>query len=293
MIVSMTGYGRTEREQDLVRITVEMKSVNHRFCEIVVRLPKAWNTLEDQVRKAVAPFVKRGRVDVTISIEPIHSQTNGFQINWELAGLYAQAAREMNERFSLQTPIAAKDLLSLSGVVSTGEAAVISVEDMTEVLPALVEETAKEMLLMKQREGSELQKDLFTRVMLIEQWTREMQGMTPEAAEQYRVRLRQRAEELAEQISFDEQRLLQEVVLFAERADISEELTRLQSHCAQFSEQLVKSEAVGRKLDFLLQEMNREANTIASKANYLPIQHLAVEVKTELEKMREQVQNIE
>jgi uncharacterized protein (TIGR00255 family) len=276
-------------------VTVEMKAVNHRFCEIIVRLPKAWGMLEDRVRKIVGQYVRRGRVDVLISVDGNEPASTGFSIDWNTAEQYVQAAREMNDRFSLQVPLTAKDLLQLPGVVQAAQTKEEAAEEWEEWLISVVKEAADDLLAMKKTEGAQLLNDLRQRLASVRAWTEQIRQLAPAAVEEYRNRLHQRIAELSEStpIKPDEQRLAQEVAFFADRCDISEEATRLDSHCTQFAEQLTNEEAVGRKLDFLLQEMNREANTIASKANYLPIQRLAVEIKTELEKMREQVQNIE
>lgn len=295
MIRSMTGYGRREAVRGSFRLTVEMRAVNHRFCEVVVRLPKSWGMLEDRVKKIVTSHVQRGRVDVTIAIERDTTATGGFSVDWDKAEHYLQAARQMNDHFSLTGMLTAKDLLAMPGVVQVEEAAQVAVEEMEEWLAATVEEAVQDLFSMKQAEGKKLLEDLSQRLTQVKEWAAQVNELAPLAVEEYRKRLQQRMAEWAEEVSaaLDHQRITQEIVLYADRSDISEETTRLTSHCTQFSEQLTKAEAVGRKLDFLLQEMNREANTIAAKANYLPIQRLAVEIKTELEKMREQVQNIE
>jgi len=296
MVRSMTGYGRKEEEKGALRVTVEIRSVNHRFSDILVRLPKAWTMLEDSVRKQVAPFIRRGRADVTIVLDKEAAEANSdVEIDWHLASRFVQIAREMSERFALETPLTPKDLLLLPGVVHTKEGKEEAREDTGDWILMAVKGAAEDLLAMKIAEGAQLQIDLSKRLMQIREWVSQLQELVPQASEEYRKRLQQRMADLLSQVSveLDPQRIVQEVTFFAERSDISEEVTRLQSHCLQFSEQLGRDDAIGRGLDFLLQEMNREANTIASKANHLHIQHLAVEIKTELEKMREQVQNIE
>jgi len=293
MIRSMTGYGRRESVRENVRLTVEMRAVNHRFCEILVRLPKAWGMLEDRVRKQVTQVVRRGRVDVSIAVDWNAATSSGVAIDWNLAEQYVLAARKMSEQFSLSESLTAKDLLLLPGVVDTQEPTEAAPEEIEEWLLAVVEDASTDLLTMRLAEGRQLCQDLMLRLQQVKAWTQEIRRLAPAGVEEYRKRLLQRISEWPESIEPDQQRLAQEIALFADRSDISEETTRLESHCAQFLEQLDRDEAVGRKLDFLLQEMNREANTMASKANHLPIQQLAVNIKTELEKMREQVQNIE
>ncbi len=296
MIRSMTGYGRKESTcENGGRLTVEMRAVNHRFCELVVRLPKAYAMLEDHVKKVVAQKVLRGRVEIMITLEQPAAADRAFSVDWELAEQYVQAARQLNVQFSLKDPLTAKDILSFPGVIGQEEENFLPVEDVAEWLIATVQEATGELLRMKEAEGAHLQTDIEQRLVQIEGWAEEIRQLAPQSVQEYRERLRQRISEWQADIplAFEQQRIAQEIALFAERADISEETTRLSSHCEQFREQLNKREAVGRKLDFLLQEMNREANTIASKAAHLSIQHYAVEIKTELEKIREQVQNIE
>lgn len=276
-------------------MTVEIRAVNHRFSEIQVRVPKAWSMLEDPVRKLVAQYVRRGRVDVTIAMDGSSQTTSGVAIDWSVAEQFVALSRELCERFSLETPLTAKDVLQFPGVLQANDVQSVSGEEASEWILGQVKEAAEALLAMKEAEGSQLRKDLANRLQAVKAWAEEIRRLAPVAVEEYRLRLQQRLSEWAKQASFewDQQRVAQEVVLFAEKCDISEEVTRLQSHCIQFAEQFEKEEAIGRKLDFLLQEMNREANTIASKANHLQIQQMAVEMKTELEKMREQVQNIE
>ena len=250
--------------------------------------------LEDQVRKTVAPFVRRGRAEVSIAIEGEAQAAAGISVDWNIARQYVHLLRDMSERFSLEASVTARDLLLMPGVVHTTETAE-DVEGLAEWILHLVKGAAEDLLTMKAAEGRQLQHDLQVRLAQIGLWAGEIEHLAPLVSEEYRKRLQQRMADLTGPLSIplEPQRILQEVALFAEKSDISEELTRLQSHCAQFARQLESEEAVGRKLDFLLQEMNREANTIAAKANHMQIQHLAVEIKTELEKMREQVQNIE
>ncbi|WP_400163270.1 YicC/YloC family endoribonuclease [Brevibacillus sp. TJ4] len=294
MIRSMTGYGRKEEENGSLRATVEIRAVNHRYADIVVRLPKAWSMLEEPVRKTVLPFVKRGRAEVTVTIEGESQATAGISVDWNLAQQYVHLSQEMSKRFSLDTSLTVKDLLLMPGVVHTSQTDDRS-QDTDEWILSLVRQAGQDLLSMKVAEGKQLHLDLVERLAQIGKWVDEIRDLAPQVSEEYRKRLQQRIAEMTDSLSsqLEPQRMLQEVALFAEKSDISEELTRLQSHCNQFAQKLEDEEAVGRKLDFLLQEMNREANTIASKANHMQIQHLAVEIKTELEKMREQVQNIE
>ncbi|MGG4496939.1 YicC/YloC family endoribonuclease [Brevibacillus reuszeri] len=294
MIRSMTGYGRMDEVKGSTRLTVEIRAVNHRFSEILVRLPKAWSMLEDPVRKLVSQFVRRGRLEVTISMETIQA-TSAASINWTVAEQFVSLTREIDQRFSLETVLTARDVLLFPGVLHTKEIEEANGDEIVEWLLSRVDEAAQDLLTMKMAEGKQLYADLMRRLSQVSAWIGEIQQLAPLSVEEYHSRLHQRLSDWASQAPFelDMGRVAQEVAFFADKSDISEEITRLESHCHQFVEQLEKEEAVGRKLDFLLQEMNREANTIASKANHLRIQHLAVEIKSELEKMKEQVQNVE
>ncbi|WP_232696924.1 YicC/YloC family endoribonuclease [Brevibacillus daliensis] len=293
MITSMTGFGRKEIERDGIRLTVEIRAVNHRFCEIHVRLPKNWMMFEDRMKKQVSACVQRGRVDVSINVEQLVEKGASLTVDWQTAEFYVMASRQLNERFSLPEPLHVKDLLHMPGVITEATSPVLTEEQIEGILTTCTSYALEDLLLMKNREGIALQADLESRLQLIKECSGKMQVYTPEVKDLYRKRIISKIEEFMHEQSYDEARLLQEVAMMAERADISEEIIRLQSHCDQLAEQLQQEGAVGKKLDFLLQEMNREANTVASKANHLEIQRLAVEVKTELEKMREQVQNVE
>lgn len=290
----MTGYGRIDEVKGSTRLTVEIRAVNHRFTEILVRLPKAWSMLEDPVRKLVAQFVRRGRLEITVAMESIQA-TSATAINWDVAEQFVSLTREIDQRFSLETVLTARDVLLFPGVLHTKELEEANGDEITDWLLSQVEAAAQDLLTMKMAEGKQLYADLTKRLAHVRVWTEEIQALAPLGVEEYNSRLHQRLNDWAGQAPFelDMGRVAQEVAFFADKSDISEEITRLESHCHQFMEQLEKDEAVGRKLDFLLQEMNREANTIASKANHLRIQHLAVEIKSELEKMKEQVQNVE
>ncbi|MFM1650623.1 YicC/YloC family endoribonuclease [Brevibacillus sp. B_LB10_24] len=295
MIRSMTGYGRQEEQRGDMHLAVELRSVNHRYGEVIVRMPRTWAVLEDRIKQQIAEQVYRGRVEAVITIEKRAGQSGGLSLDWELAEQYVQMARQLQLQFSLKQPLEVTDLLRLPGIIRQEQEVELTAEELAESLLPLVTRATVDLVVMRQTEGEKLQRDLLERLMRIADWNREIGQLAPSVKDEYVKRLEQRISELSREAAFpfDQQRVIQEAALFAERVDISEETTRLGSHCAQFSELLGGTGAVGRKLDFLLQEMNREANTIGSKANYLPIQRLTVEIKTELEKMREQVQNIE
>jgi uncharacterized protein (TIGR00255 family) len=292
MIRSMTGYGQAVRTASALRIQAEIKSVNHRYGEIVVRLPREWSRLEEAVKKEIGRLVKRGRIDAFITVERESPGETKVDIDWPLAEGYMQAAERIGERFGLTGQPALKDLMQLPNMFRFREQEADADAIAGELL-ATVHEAAGELLSMRETEGMHLESDLRERLRLLRQLEGEIRTLAPRTASEYRIKLRQRMEDLLGQTPIDESRIAAEVAFFAERSDITEELTRLESHFSQMETMLHAQEPVGRKLDFLVQEMNREANTIGSKASHAELSQLTVELKAELEKIREQVQNIE
>lgn len=293
MIKSMTGFGQAEYTDGERKFLVEMRSVNHRFCEISVRMPRQLNVLEEAIKKKIQETIKRGRIDVYIAIEHEGETPQSLEVNWSLADEYVQINREINQRYQWNATLASRDLITLPEVVQVKEEA-DDVESLRLPLLEAVTLASERLLEMREVEGEQLKVDLTSRVKHLTTLLDEIKKQAPTVVENYRERVRRRLTEfLGNQLDIDEGRLLTEVALFADRSDIDEEITRLESHCKQFLNNLKGNEPVGRKLDFILQEMNREANTIGSKANDLLISQKVVELKAELEKMKEQVQNIE
>ncbi|MED0736882.1 YicC/YloC family endoribonuclease [Aneurinibacillus thermoaerophilus] len=292
MVHSMTGYGRAEKKGEGVSFTVEMRSVNHRFSEVAIRMPRELTALEDAVRKKVLSYVRRGRVDVFITMETEVSPSS-LTVNWELARQYKEAAEKMGQMFDLDHQMSARELLLLPDVVEVGKEAVDS-ETYREPMLVAVEEAAAMLVAMRRKEGQALREDILGRINVMKRLVEELAVLAPKVAEAYRERIFARIEEYIQgRYDIDELRLLHEVAVFAERADISEEITRLRSHFSQFGQIADETEAIGRKLDFLVQECHREINTIGAKANHLEISQKVVILKAELEKVKEQVQNIE
>lgn len=291
---SMTGYGHDSASLGTLTFTVEMKSVNHRYSEVVCRLPREWGHAEDRLRRLVQSRVKRGRVDVAVSVERAGTAARQAVVDWPLAEAYIDAAKRLSERFGEavgRAPTAA-ELLSVPGVFSLREEE--APDDAEDVLLACAERALERLMAMRETEGRFLAADAAVKLKTIEAAVARMRAMAPSVAAAYRDRLRERiAKLLGGEAPVDEDRLSAEVAYFAERSAIDEELTRLESHAAQFAALLRETEPVGRKLDFLLQEMNREANTIGSKANDAELAAIVVDVKAELEKLREQTQNFE
>ncbi|PYI54356.1 YicC/YloC family endoribonuclease [Paenibacillus flagellatus] len=295
MIRSMTGFGQSDRAAGGFAIRAELKSVNHRYGEIAVRMPREWLSSEEGVKREIQAAVKRGKVDAYVAIEREAGTAKTVEIDWPLAEAYRQAAERLKERFGLSDSLTLRDVLAVPGVVAMRE----DVPDAGPIADALLEcvrEAVKSLVRMREAEGAHLARDVAGRLDRLETLVREIGAEAPKAVEDYRAKL---AEKLADLLGGtaamqpDDPRLVAEVAIMAERTDIAEELSRLESHIGQCRRLLEAEEPVGRKLDFLIQEMNRETNTIGSKSNRLDIVNRVVDMKAELEKMREQAQNIE
>lgn len=291
MISSMTGFGRAKVESDAFQITVEMKSVNHRFLEMNIRLPKQMMVFEDKIRKLIAEQVGRGRIEVSIIVEGEGLVERKLRVDWSLLEQYKLIMEEAKGKFQLQDSITLQQLIAMPEVTAIEEVENVN-EAFEHSLYEAVRRAASMLKTMRDGEGERLHKDLEHRLQGIYTCVRSIVPYAPSVIQKYRERLENRLKELHNQ-ELEEQRLLTEIAVFADRCDIHEELVRLQSHLEQFQETLQSKEPVGRKLDFIMQEMHREINTIGSKANDLTISKYVVEMKNNLEKIREQVQNIE
>ncbi|MHB8946097.1 MAG: YicC/YloC family endoribonuclease [Bacillota bacterium] len=292
MIRSMTGYGRGEVSTTQRKATVEVRSVNHRFSEVVIRMPKELSPLEERIRNLVQAKVSRGRVDVLIMREDSRGKRRKVEVDKDLAVSYYEGLKELQEALGLKAETGLDLIARLPDVFLLTEVP----EDLEEIwrgLSVAVDRALDTMLAMREREGERLRADLMERLRVIEDYAAAIEARSPQVVEEYRRRLTDRVKEILPGVSVDEGRLTTEIVLFAERSSITEEIVRLRSHLAQMREGLGQSEAVGRRLDFLLQEMNREINTIGSKSADSDIAKAVIDVKSELEKIREQVQNIE
>jgi uncharacterized protein (TIGR00255 family) len=291
-VFSMTGYGRGEVESDQARFLTEIRSVNHRFLDIVVRLPAGWLSVEESVRKIVKQYVRRGRVDVFITVEGSMGPNRKVDVDWKLVEGYLHSTQQIKEKLGMKGDLTLSDLIQLPHIWSIEEE-MWNLDQFESTLLSSVEQACQTLFRMRQQEGAHLRQDLIHRLYILEDLVDQLLQLAPQVASHYRERLQERLHDILDDISGIEDRLLTEVAIFAEKADITEELTRLKSHLHQFLQALDSDSPVGRRLDFLLQEMNREVNTIGSKANHSSISRLVVECKSELEKMKEQVQNIE
>jgi uncharacterized protein (TIGR00255 family) len=292
MIRSMTGYGRAEMANGQRKVVVEVRSVNHRFSEVVIRMQKDLSPLEERIRNLVQAKVSRGRVDVTVIREAYGERRRRVEVDQELASSYYEKLRELGQSLGLRAQTKLDLIARLPDVFNITEVPE-DIERLWESLSPAVDQALDAMLAMREREGERLRADLVGRLASIEDHTGAIEERAPQTVEDYRRRLADRVKEILPGVEIDEGRLATEVVLFAERSNVTEEIVRLRSHLAQMRQSLEQSEAVGRRLDFLLQEMNREINTIGSKASDGQIAKVVIEVKSELEKIREQVQNIE
>ncbi len=292
LVRSMTGFGRGEASGDVGRVTVEVKAVNHRFSEVVFRMPRQFSGLEERVRKLVLGKVSRGRFEVYVAWEP-SAEARAVKVDKDLALAYYNALRQLAGEIGSNQELSLDTLARLPEVLSLQEGELTDDEIWALLEPAL-EQAMAGLIAMREREGALLAADLAERIDRIEAFRSAAAARAPVVVEEYRQRLTRRLEELLPPTNpVDPQRLAQEVALFADRADITEEIQRLASHIDQFRQALRSDEAVGRKLDFLVQELGREINTIASKANDAALTAAVVAAKSELEKIREQVQNLE
>ncbi len=287
---SMTGYGRAMRENDGRQLTIELKSVNHRFLDLSFRMPRNLMFLEDDARKLISSRLARGHVDVFMTYRNMRADARVVQVDRSLFDAYANALEGLSGS-DVKDDRSLMSIARLPDVLTVTEA-----EEDQEALRTLLKETLSAALdgivAMREREGREIQKDLAYRGDRIEEMTAQIEQRYPETVAEYTARLRASIEELISQ-NVDETRLLTEVAIMADRSAIAEETVRLHAHIAQLRECLAQEEPVGRRLDFLVQELNREVNTISSKSQDVPITQLAVSMKAEIEKLREQLQNIE
>lgn len=294
MLKSMTGFGRGEFMDNHHRFIVEIKAVNHRYNEIVIRMPKNLNSLEDKIRRTVSTSLARGRIDVYITMDEFGEKKRALRVDKELAIAYHKALRDLSEILQLPSQLSVQQIASYPDVLKAEEV-VENADDLWQILSSALSDAIENLLQMRIREGSNIEADLLARLQLISGHASNIEKHAPQIIADYTERLMARLKETLAALGSqpDESRVLQEVACFAERTNFTEELVRLHSHFDQFHRTIAAGESVGRKLDFLVQEINREINTIASKANDFTVANLVVEMKSELEKVREQIQNIE
>ncbi len=292
MLKSMTGYGRSQQIIDGRDILVEIKSVNHRYFEYNARVPRAYGYLEEKMKSLINTSVSRGKVDVNVSVYTVEGKDAQVQINLELARGYTNALRSIKEELNLS------DNLSLSSISRFSDIFLVTktVED-EEVIWNEVKQVAQEALdkfiAMRIVEGERMLADVNARLNQIEEYVTKIEELAPKTVSEYKEKLYSKIKEVLETKSVDDQRVLTEVAIFSEKIAVDEETVRLRSHLKQFRTLIDTDEPIGRKLDFLVQEVNREVNTIGSKCQDLAVTAIVVEMKSEIEKIREQIQNIE
>ena len=292
MIKSMTGFGRCEIAENSRKITVEMKSVNHRYLDVNLKMPKSLNFFESAIRSELKNYITRGKVDIFISYEDLSEHTSTVRYHKEVAEEYFRYLKQMAEDFGLDNDIRVSSLSKYPDVFTMEEAGVDEEELWKEIQKA-VDGAAGMFVETRITEGEHLRDDLLEKLEGMLKLVSFSSERSPQILEEYRNRLEEKVKELLGDATVDESRLLTEVTLFADKVCVDEEVVRLKSHIETTKNTLLEGGSIGRKLDFIAQEMNREANTILSKANDLEISNCAIELKTEIEKVREQIQNIE
>lgn len=291
---SMTGYGRGECTMYERKFTVEIKAVNHRYNDITVKLPRAIMGFEDEVKKAISKKVFRGKLDVFVNFESFSQEDVNISVNEPLAKSYTETLRKLKSDLNLEGDVTIEMVSKFPDVITVDKniANENTENEIRECLMKAVEDATDAFVAMREVEGETLKKNIIEKVAFVNNALQKIEERAPLVSKDYRVRLEAKLAELGE-LQVDESRLLTEVMLFADKACIDEEITRLYSHISQMYSIVEESVPVGRKLDFLVQEMNRETNTIGSKSNDIQITNYVVDIKSEIEKIREQIQNIE
>jgi uncharacterized protein (TIGR00255 family) len=292
LIRSMTGFGRGEWSQGGKMFIAEIRTVNNRFRDVILRLPKAFQSFEDEIRSLVASRIKRGRVEVSVQIEKEGEESYGLELNVPLVTSYLRILKQLSDHFGVENKVNSLDLCQLKDIILFKPE-----EESADEVRLGIQEAMKRALesceTMRNQEGKAIEQEFMKRILFIRKCLGEIEARASHVVEDYRRKLRERVGRLANEIQLDEGRLMQEVAIFADRCDVTEEISRTRSHLDQFTGYISSEESVGRKLDFLLQEINREINTMSTKASDSSISLMAVEMKAELEKLREQGQNVE
>lgn len=292
MIKSMTGFGRCEVSENNKKFTIEMKSVNHRYLDVNIKMPKKLNFFESAIRTELKNYISRGKVDMFITYEDFSENTSSVRYNKEIAGEYLAYLKQMAEEFGLDDDVRVSTLSRYPEVFTMEEQAVDE-EELWKALQKAIDGAAKMFVESRIVEGEHLRDDLIGKLDSMLKLVDFVAERSPKLVAEYRQKLEDKVKELLADNTVDEGRLLTEVTIFADKICVDEEIVRLRSHIETTKKTLVEGGSIGRKLDFIAQEMNREANTILSKANDLEISNCAIELKTEIEKVREQIQNIE
>jgi uncharacterized protein (TIGR00255 family) len=291
MIKSMTGYGRGQAQVDGLAFSVEIRAVNHRYADVNIKAPRLLLQLESQIKKQISAVVKRGKVDVYITQETAAQVASQPVVNKPLADAYMQLFQQITENYNLSSEISLSLLLAQKDVLTLKDIE-IEEQDLSNCLMTALESALQALLIMRQKEGAATAVDIDQRLVLLADLLGKIEQRAPQVPTEWQQKLKDRLDRLGDDAG-DPQRVAQEIAIFADRCDISEEVTRFNSHLDQFRDLLQQDEPVGRQMDFLVQELNREANTMGSKSNDADLTRQVVLMKSELEKIREQVQNIE
>lgn len=291
MVKSMTGYGKSSLSINSREYLVEIKTVNHKYIDTNIKMPRVISYLEEDIRKVVASKIKRGKVDISISFENYSEDGNDIRINTELAKMYIKNLKKLAEEENISADIEVTEITKLPDVL-TIKSNLDENQIKTELLQT-VEDAINQLINMRQSEGEKISRDILTKIALIENKKQEIFSLSTGLIDEYVVKLEARIKELLKTEELDKSRLMQEVVIYADKCSVEEEITRLTSHIEQLRNLINANEPSGKKMDFIIQEMNRETNTIGSKANNLEITNRVVDIKTILEDVREQIQNIE
>ena len=292
MIKSMTGFGRYETVTDEYRIAVEIKSVNHRYCDLNIKLPKKFNEIENTLHMMMKEIAERGKVDVYVSYEDYAGKGTHVHYHPQIAKEYVKVAAQVAEEFELHNSLSAERLLGFADVISLEEES----NDLESVFPIVtqtLQKAGEQFIASREREGEQLYQDIKGKLAYLLTLVAQVEERSPQMLQEHRQKLLEKVQELLGDRKIDEGILATELIVYADKVCVDEETVRLRSHIDAMSETLDMQEAIGRKLDFIAQEMNREANTILSKANDKELSGIAINLKTEIEKIREQIQNIE
>lgn len=292
MVKSMTGFGRFEYTDSQRKITVEMKAVNHRYLEMNIKLPRKFNIFESQIRAEIKKYAQRGKIDMFITCEDLSDNIEEVTYNADIATQYIEKFKEIEERFSIPNDVRVTTLLRCPDVF-TMEEKKMDEEELWGILCKTVDGAAQKFVETRIAEGENLKTDLIQKLNGMMSVVDYIEDKSPQIISDYRKRIEDKVKELLSDAQIDDSRIAAETVIFADKICIDEEIVRLKSHISSMAEALDSGESVGRKLDFIAQEMNREANTILSKTSDIEISNRAIDLKTEIEKVREQIQNIE
>ncbi len=292
MVKSMTGFGRCEASNEDYKISVEMKSVNHRYLDLGIKMPKKFGAFEADIRSLLKSGIQRGKVDIYVSCETFSDKAVKLNYNEALAREYMDIFSKMSDQFSIENDVRVSSLSRFPEVI-TAEQSEEDEEELWLLLKEALLGALEKFVEQRTKEGGHLREDLCEKLDTMAGWVGEIEKRSPQIIREYRKKLEDKVKELLDGSGIDENRIAAEVTLFADKICVDEETVRLMSHIKTMKDSLIKGGAVGRKLDFIAQEMNREANTILSKANDMEISGTAIDLKTEIEKVREQIQNIE